>query len=180
MITTVASYRCSILPRGGRWRADVPGAFAILFAIAFATGVVDGDVRNDPTLGWIVWGSLAGAALMFALARRGWYALRCVLEVVDRRVTLRRADGSTIDLGVPAAVAHGRLDLVLSAGKMARRTPHLWISITSGQGRVVRLQRAMGIADQLPAHWPIATPPETREIFSSVSFDPVECLAALG
>jgi hypothetical protein len=28
----------------------------------------------------------------------------------------------------------------------------------------------------VPRDWPIATPPETREIFSSVSFDPVRFL----
>jgi hypothetical protein len=169
----VRPYTCSILPLGGRWRADVPGAFSILFAIAFATGVVDSDIRTEPTLRWFVWGSLAGAALMFWLARRGWYSLRWTLTVDERGVRLARANGDTIDLGVPASIAHGRLDVVLSAGKMARRTPHLWIAITSGQGRVVRFQRAMGIADRVPSDWPIATPPATREIFSSVSFDPV-------
>jgi hypothetical protein len=175
----VSSYRCSILPRVGRWRADIPGAFSILFAIAFATGVVSEDIRTEPTLRWFVWGSLAGAALMFVLARRGWYTLRYVLTIVDRRVTLTRANGTVIDLGVPASIDHGRLDLVLSAGKMARRTPHLWISITSRPGRVLRLQRAMGIADHVPRDWPTATPPQTREIFSSVSFDPVSALEAL-
>ncbi|HTJ47742.1 MAG TPA: hypothetical protein VL463_36850 [Kofleriaceae bacterium] len=163
-------YVVSVLPRRGRWRADLPGAFAILFAIAWVTGVTSSEIRTE--LGAFVWGSLAAALALFWLARRGWYSLRWVLTVDDRGVTLANKT-STIELGVPKSIAHGCYRMMLSAGKVHRSTPHLWIAVTSNDDRTIVFQRAMGLADHVPTDWPDAMPPASREIFSSVSFDPV-------
>ena len=150
----------------------MPGAFAILFAIAWVTGVLSSDVRTDPLLGKIMWGSLAAAGALFLLARRGWYALRWVLTVDDRGVRLA-SKHETIDLGAPRSVAHGCFRMMLSAGKVHRNTPHLWIAITGANDRTILFQRAMGIADRVPTDWPEAPPPPVPDVFSSVSFDPI-------
>ena len=166
-------YTCSILPRRGRWRVDLPGALAIFAAIAFVTGVFSNDIRTNPTLGPIVWGSGAGAVLLGLLARRGWYGLRWLLTVDEHGIRLHGRGKPTIDLGVPREVTHGRFKALITAGKMHRMTPHLWVAVTSSEGRTVVLQRAMGIQDRVPPDWPEATPPRVKEVFSSVAFDPV-------
>jgi hypothetical protein len=37
----------TVFPHRGRWKADLAGALAILFAIAFGTGIADDDIRGQ-------------------------------------------------------------------------------------------------------------------------------------
>jgi hypothetical protein len=168
----VKPYRTYVLRRDGRWTADVPGAFAILCGVAFATGIGMG-ITDDPTLAAVVWGCLAATAVLGALWWRGYRALRWDLTVDERGVRLATRAGKAIDLGRPRAVTHGKHSLFVSAGTRGRTAPLLWVAVEAADGRTVVFQRAMGILDAVPAEWPAEAPPRTTDVFSSVGFDPV-------
>jgi hypothetical protein len=167
-------YRAIVLRRGGRWRADLPGGFAIFFAIAFVVGLKQ-DIRE--ALPAAVWGSGALTLGLAGLWYVGWRSLQWLLVVDQRGVRMTNRAGRTIDLGRPRRIAHGRCDVLVSAGHMHRNAPQLWVSIETTDDRTFVFQRAMGVLDGLPG-WPEARSPVTRDTFSSLGFDPVAFHAA--
>ena len=169
-------YQGYVLKRKGRWRADLPGAATILFAVAFVVGLKP-DIRKD--LGVAVWGCL-GAALIFGyLWRRGHRALQWQLTADEHGVRLENRAGKRIDLGIPKRVDHGRFSMLLTGGQARRLTPHVWVAIETIGGESVVFQRAMGALDSVPKHWPEGDPPRNTQVFSSLGFDPVAFLAAV-
>ncbi|MBS1118990.1 MAG: hypothetical protein H6Q90_1218 [Deltaproteobacteria bacterium] len=164
------SYVGYVLKRGGRWRADLPGAMALLFAIMFVAGLKP-DLRHE--LGVFVYGSL-GAALVFGyLWWLGHRSLRWNLTADATGVRLVDRAGKTVDLGIPKAIGHGRYAMLLTGGPARRLTPHIWVSIETRDGRTFVFQRAMGALEHVPKHWPEATSPRTSDVYSSLGFDPV-------
>jgi hypothetical protein len=168
----VRHYSEKVMPHHGRWKADVPGAFAILAGIAFATGVTSSDIRTNETLGPIVWGSGAAAVLLGVLWATMRARLQWQLDVGDHGVRIIGGGrgARTIDLGVPRSVRHGAFKLMLTAGHARRRTPHLWVAVEGADGRVVLFQRAMGVMDRVP-DWPAGTPPASKDVFGGVPLD---------
>ena len=167
MATPYAGY---VLTRSGRWRADLPGSIAILFAIAFVVGMKP-EIHSQ--LAVFVWGCLGGVAGFGYLWWRGHRSLRWRLTADETGVRLANRKGSSIDLGIPRSVDHGRLVLPLTGAQARRLTPHVWVSLVTADGKTVLFQRAMGALDSVPKHWPEANPPRTADVYSSMEFDPV-------
>lgn len=166
-----------MLRRTGRWRADLPGAFAIVCGIAWVAGLKQ-DIRE--ALGAYVWGSLVLAVGFGVLWWLGWRALRWEIAADERGVRMTNRAGEVRELGVPRTVRHGQFSAMLTAGHARRNTQHLWLAIETADGTPIVFQRAMGALDRGPTDWPEEMPPVTRETYSSLGFDPAAMLAALG
>jgi hypothetical protein len=170
-------YEVDVFAMRGRWRSDIPGALAILCAIAFGTGVIDRDVRAD--LPGLLWGSLPLGVALGALALWARRAIATRLRAfTDGHVGLAGPAGVE-ELRGPLAISYGRARELISAGASHRVVPVLWVSARAADGRAVVLRRAMGILDALPDAWPELPPPAAARTFSSLALDPPRLLEAL-
>ncbi|MCE9579020.1 MAG: hypothetical protein K8W52_38200 [Deltaproteobacteria bacterium] len=167
-------YEVDVLARGGRWRADIPGAIALLAGIAFVSGITSAEIR-EMLLGWVL-GAGALAIVAFALFLRGRGALLRLLTVA-RDGSVHLAGAAPIAVPAPIVVTHGCARELMIAGRMHRTVPVLWVHLRGADGTTLLLTRAMGVLDSLPA-WPQAPVPAGLA-FSSVALDPVRLFGVL-
>lgn len=144
----------SLTPRTGTLRADVPGAVAILCAIAFVTGIFDADVRE--TLAPALWLSFAGAIILGLLYRRLLKSMQHRLVVLrhEGEITIR-IDGQRLqeEFGPGFKWHYGVFTEHIEAYVSSRDAPVAWVQIQSHDGRILTIRRALGIHQEVPT-WP--------------------------
>lgn len=143
-----------LTPRTGTWRADVPGAIAILCAVAFATGIFDENVRQ--MLAPALWGSLGGAIVFGLLYRRMQKMMQHRLVVLrhEKEITIR-IDGPRMqeEFGPGFTWNNGVFTEHIDAYVSARDAPVAWVQIQAKDGRIVTIRRALGVHQAVPP-WP--------------------------
>jgi hypothetical protein len=142
-----------ILRKAGGARADIPGALAILCAIAFGTGILDENVRE--MLSGVLWGSFAGIFVFGALWWWGRQRLRHRLTVHRTAGGIRvRVEGPTMqgDLG---EVRHDNGVFIehVDAHVAARDVPVAWVQFRSADGRTLTIRKGLGVQHEVP-RWP--------------------------
>lgn len=163
--------------RKGSYRSDIPGAIAIFALIAFFTGIVDEDIREQ--LWRFVWGSLLVALVFGALALWARRALRYHLQVFETPSGLSlRLSGpvSTLEFQSPLRFEHGLFEEHIEAFVASRTAPVLWIQFRDEQGRTLTVRRALGIQHEVP-RWPeLRFEEDAARVFSG---DPASLVRAL-
>jgi hypothetical protein len=169
-------YEVDVLARSGRWRADLPGAIALIAGIAFVTGVASADVRRDLFGTMLGTGAVAiGCGALFVLGRRS--LLRRLTVARDGSV---RLDGTPpIAVPAPIAVTHGTVRELMIAGHARRSVPVLWVHLRGADGTTLLLTRAMGALDHVPRSWPTLAMPVGEAAYSSHALDPVRLVGVL-
>jgi hypothetical protein len=167
----------SITHRYRTLRSDIPGALAILCAVAFGTGIIDEDVRE--TLPLALWGSFAGTFIFWALfryARRPLLHRLSVFGVNDE--VFVSVDGPSIreEFGPGFSWSHGVFIEHIDAHVAARDAPVAWVQFRSKDGRSLTVRYALGILHDVP-RWPEAQVYEAEaRVFSG---DPIALHNAL-
>jgi hypothetical protein len=139
------------MPVAGRWRAGLPGALAVLCLIALATGVTNGNVREQ--LGGVLVGTAAAAVVFAVLWWVGRRSLRRVVQVRHEAGSTRvRLDGAP-ELRSPLAVEFGWFPERMEAGVVAATVAVLWL-VVRGQGGILVFRKALGAAFSPPPDWP--------------------------
>ncbi len=165
----------------GSWRYGVPGAVALISAVAFVTGVFDEAVRT--LLGEVLVGTLVSTIVFGALAlylRRG-----LVHELTVRRgegVALS-VDGASVRVALePVRYSYGVFVELVVAGKAHRNVPVLWVQISSGAGPVVTIRKGLGIQHAVPRDWPEVHPriEDPAHVFSGEPLPLERALARAG
>jgi len=150
----IALHEQWILKRAGGSVAGIPGALALLCVIAFATGIIDPNVRED--LAAALWGSLGGAVVFGALY---FYVQR---RLRRRLAVFRGDDGVRVEIegrssrevfGGGFTYEHGVFVEHIEAYVAARDAPVVWVQIRSSEGRTLTVRQALGIQHEVPA-WP--------------------------
>jgi hypothetical protein len=148
-----------VLIKAGSWRSGVPGAVALISAVAFVTGVFDSGVRE--MLGEVLIGTLISTVLFGALA---WWARK---SLVHRLRLLRTDSGAALELDGPRAraslgslrYAHGVFWEWIEAGVARRRVPVVWVQIEGEGSERITVRKALGVTHAVP-EWPRAAPLE--------------------
>jgi hypothetical protein len=158
-------------------RSDVPGALAILCAIAFATGVVDEDVRE--MLAPVLWGTLFGT-VVFGLIY--WQVRRTRQHPL---VVFRSHGECSVSIAGPAireefgpgfSWRHGVYIEHIDAYVADRDAPVAWVQLRSADGRTLTVRKALGVQHAVPA-WPETKYDEnSQRVFSG---DPLPLFSAL-
>ena len=159
-----------VLPWAARFKTAVPLALAGACLLMFFLGLASRGVRSDAHLRPVLWTLLAGACAFVAL----WIGLFASLGrqvVVDER-GVRVTGRSTLDLGAPRSLRHGRFDrdVAFGRGPLGRRnTTHVWLAVEGDDGRAALFVRALGA--RATTDWPAASPPTTGERFDAAALD---------
>jgi len=144
----------ALTPRTGTWRADIPGAIAIFCAVAFATGIIDEDVRE--TLAPVLWGTFGGAIVFGLLYRQMLKRIRHRLVVLrhENEITIRIEGPRMQEEFSPSFTwSNGVFTEHIEAYVASRNAPVAWVQIRSTDGRVVTIRRALGVHQDVPP-WP--------------------------
>lgn len=177
MAAAVSLHEQSLVPREGTFRADLPGALAILCAIAFVTGIFDEDVRE--TLPTVLWGSLVGTIVFGVLFRYARQTIqhRFVLMRTNDEISVRIEGPSMTEEWGPGWVWHCGVFIENIEAYVAHRdAPVAWVQLRSPNGRTLTIRRALGIHQIVP-DWPKASFVSSAEcVFSG---DPVALYGAL-
>lgn len=156
-----------VLRKAGSWRYGVPGAVALISAIAFVTGVLDEGVREQ--LGEVLIGTLVSMVAFGALA---WWARKSLVH----RLRLVRGDaGALLELDGPRERAsigslrysHGVFWEWIEAGVARRNAPVVWVQIVGPRDERITVRKALGVQHAVP-QWPRAAPsgPTSERTFS--------------
>lgn len=144
----------SLTPRTGTLRADLPGALAILCAIAFVTGVFDDDIRE--MLAPVLLSSFVGVIVFGFLYRRALKRIehRLVVLRYNQEMTVR-IDGPRMqeEFGPSFTWQHGVFTEHIDTYVSSRDAPVAWVQIRSNDGRILTIRRALGIHQDVPI-WP--------------------------
>jgi len=162
-----------VIPWAARVRAAVPLILAAACLLLFLVGTASRDVRTDHHLRPFLWTLLAGAAVFVGLWIVMLATLTAQLTVDDAGV--RIAGRTSIDLGRPRTVRHGRVERAAPRGRPAL---HRWLAVEGADGRVVVLMRRSGRRDRA-TDWPMAKPPETVDLYDCGAVDPDSLRTAL-
>lgn len=159
-----------VLPWAARFKTAVPLALAGACLLMFFLGLASRGVRSDDHLRLVLWSMLAGAGAFVGL----WVVLLATLArqvIVDER-GLRITGRTTLDLGRPRGLRHGRFDrdVAFGRGPLGRRnTTHLWLAVEGERGQTALFVRLLGA--RAKSDWPAANPPDAGERFDAAPID---------
>ncbi|UJR83094.1 hypothetical protein [Sandaracinus amylolyticus] len=158
----------------GEWTYAVPGALAMLFALAFVLGVFDANVRAMLPEVLALSGVLALACAFLAWLARG--RLRSVVQVGrDRAGAFVRIAGER-EVRAPLRYRVGWHQEPVSTTVL----PVLWVEVRGDDGPAITMRLTLGAIYRPPADWLAGSPlsPATHELSGIVDY--ARALDAIG
>lgn len=147
----------AVLRRVGSWRYGVPGAIALIGAVAFVTGVFDSGVRE--MLFDVLIGSLVCAVVFGAIAIYARRSLVHSLRILKGDGLTAVIEGPSVRVELtPLRYAYGVYSELITAGAARRNAPVVWVQMAgAGKGPIVTIRKALGIQHAVP-DWPSVAP----------------------